>query len=248
MLGAYFLWTSLTVGNMPIVVAVIASILCVSVFAVIVQMSMIKPLLRKPNWNMSPWILTLGIQILLQNLALMVWGELYQNVPYFWNTVYRPLELFTISGQRIIIIFGTMAVIALLIYITKRTRLGRAIVATSQDNEFAMMVGINVKRIYLITYVISAALAGIAGVMLCPVYSVYPYMGTMVQTKGMVVCILGGLGNVEGSIIAGVLMGIFESLAVSVIGSEWRDAVAYVFLILVLYFRPTGLFGKRKDA
>lgn len=247
MLGAYFLWTALTVGNMPVVPAIFASVLCVATSAMIVQISMIKPLLRKPNWNMSPWILTLGIQILFQHLALLIWGELYQNVPYFWDTVYRPLDLFTMSGQRIIIIFGTIAVIALLIFITKKTRLGRAIVATSQDNEFAMMVGINTKKIYLLTYIISGALAGIAGVMLCPVYSVYPYMGTMVQTKGMVVCILGGLGNVEGSIIAGVLMGIFESLSVSVIGSEWRDAVAYVFLILVLYFKPTGLFGKMKE-
>jgi len=246
MLGAYFLWTALTVGNMPILAAIIISVLCVAASASIVQLSMIRPLLRKPNWNMSPWILTLGIQILFQNLALLIWGELYQNVPYFWNTVYRPLELFTISGQRIIIIFGTVAVISLLIFITKKTRLGRAIVATSQDHEFAMMVGINTKRIYLVTYIISAALAGIAGIMLCPVYSVYPYMGTMVQTKGMVVCIIGGLGNVEGSIVAGVIMGIIESLSVSVIGSEWRDAVAYAFLILVLYFKPTGLFGKKR--
>lgn len=73
-------------------------------------------------------------------------------------------------------------------------------------------------------------------------------MGSTVQTKGMVVCILGGLGNIEGAIIAGILMGIIESLAVSVIGSEWRDAFAYVFLIAVLYFRPNGLFCKRKEA
>lgn len=248
MLGAYFLWTSLTVGNMPIVLAIIISLVCVVICGALIQISMIRPLLRKPNWNMSPWILTLGIQILLQNLALHTWGELYQNVPYFWSTVYHPLGLFTISGQRIIIIAGTFAVIALLIFVTKHTRLGRAIVATSQDGEYAMMMGINTKRIYLYTYLISVALAGIAGVMLCPVYSVYPFMGSTVQTKGMVVCILGGLGNIEGAIIAGILMGIIESLAVSVIGSEWRDAFAYVFLIAVLYFRPNGLFSKRKEA
>ena len=73
-------------------------------------------------------------------------------------------------------------------------------------------------------------------------------MGSTVQTKGLVVCILGGLGSIEGAIIAGIFMGIIESVAVSVIGSEWRDAVAYAFLLIVLYVKPTGIFGKRKEA
>ena len=247
MLGAYFLWMSLTVGNMPLIPAILIAIVCVAGFAVFIQMSTIRPLLRKPGWQMSPWILTLGIQILLQNLALQIWGELYQNVPYFWNTVLRPLGLFTISGQRVIILAGTCVVILVLMYITKYTKLGRAIVATSQDSIYAKMMGINTKGIYLITYVISAMLAAIAGVLLCPLYSVNPWMGSTVQTKGMVVCILGGLGNVEGAILAGVLMGILESGAVSIIGSEWRDAVAYLFLILVLYVRPAGLFSRKKE-
>lgn len=247
MLGAYFLWTCLTLGHLPLGISILIAIVCVACFAVLIQMSTIRPLLRKPDWQMSPWILTLGIQILLQNLALQVWGELYQNVPYFWNTVLKPLNLFTISGQRVIILAGTGGVILALMFITKKTRLGRAIVATSQDGTYAQMMGINTKQIYLITYVISAVLAGIAGILLCPLYSVNPWMGATVQTKGMVVCILGGLGNVEGAILAGILMGILESGAVSVIGSEWRDAIAYLFLILVLYVRPAGLFSRQKE-
>lgn len=247
MLGAYFLWVSLTVGNVPLIPAILIAIVSVACFAVLIQVATIRPLLRKPDWQMSPWILTLGIQILLQNLALHIWGELYQNVPYFWNTVLHPLGLFTISGQRVIILAGTCIVILVLMYITKRTKLGRAIVATSQDSIYAQMMGINTKGIYLVTYVISAILAAIAGILLCPLYSVNPWMGSAVQTKGMVVCILGGLGNVEGAILAGVLMGILESGAVSIIGSEWRDAVAYLFLILVLYVRPAGLFSRKRE-
>ena len=166
MLGAYFLWTCLTLGHLPLGISIPIAIVCVACFAVLIQMSTIRPLLRKPDWQMSPWILTLGIQILLQNLALQVWGELYQNVPYFWNTVLKPLNLFTISGQRVIILAGTCGVILTLMYITKKTRLGRAIVATSQDSIYAQMMGINTKQIYLITYVISAVLAGIAGILL----------------------------------------------------------------------------------
>ena len=246
MLGAYFLWMLLTVGNLPLALAVIISIIGVIFFASIIHMAAIRPLLRKPGWNMSPWILTLGIQILLQNLALQIWGEHCRNVPYFWSRVFKPLGMFTMSGQRIIILAGTVIVILALMYMIKRTRLGRAIIATSQDGEYAMMMGVNTKRIYFITYVISAALAAVAGILLCPVYSVNPWMGSTVQTKGLVVCILGGLGSIEGAIIAGIFMGIIESAAVSVIGSEWRDAVAYIFLLIVLYIKPTGLFGKKK--
>ncbi len=246
MLGAYFLWTLLTVGNMPLIPAIIISITGVIVFAAVIHEAAIRPLLRKPGWNMSPWILTLGVQILLQNMALQIWGELYRNVPYFWNKVFKPMGLFTMSGQRIIILTCTFLVILALMYMIKRTRLGRAIIATSQDGEYAMMMGVNTKRIYFITYLISAALAAVAGILLCPVYSVNPWMGSTVQTKGLVVCILGGLGSIEGAIIAGIFMGIVESAAVSVVGSEWRDAVAYAFLLIVLYMKPAGMFGKKK--
>jgi len=246
MLGSYFLWTLLTVGNMPLIPAIIISIVGVVIFAAAVHFAAIRPLLRKPGWNMSPWILTLGLQILLQNLALKIWGELYRNVPYFWNTVFKPWNMFTMSGQRIIILTSTAVIIIALMTVIKKTRLGRAIIATSQDGEYAMMMGINIKQIYFITYTISAGLAAVAGILLCPVYSVNPWMGATVQTKGLVVCILGGLGNIEGAIIAGILMGIVESIAVSAIGSEWRDAIAYIFLLGVLYMKPSGLFGKKK--
>ena len=150
------------------------------------------------------------------------------------------------SGQRIIILTTTAIVIISLMVMIKKTRLGRAVIATSQDGEYAMMRGVNIKRIYFITYVISAGLAAVAGILLCPVYSVNPWMGATVQTKGLVVCILGGLGSIEGAITAGILMGIVESATVSAVGSEWRDAVAYVFLLAILYIRPSGLFGKKK--
>ena len=247
MLGAYLLWMSLTVGNMPLPIAILVAIVGVVAFSAMIHMTTIRPLLRKSGWDMSPWILTLGLQILLQNLALQIWGELYQNVPYFWNVVFRPWDLFTLSGQRIIIMVGALVVILALMVMIKYTKLGRAIVATSQDGEFAMMMGINTKRVYLITYIISAGLAAIAGVLLCPVYSVNPWMGSTVQTKGLVVCILGGLGSVEGAIIAGILIGICESLTVSIAGSAWRDAVAYLLLIVILYVKPTGLFGKKRE-
>ncbi|MCL2374848.1 MAG: branched-chain amino acid ABC transporter permease, partial [Treponema sp.] len=154
----------------------------------------------------------------------------------------------TLSGQRIIITVGSFVIILSLMVMIKYTRLGRAIVATSQDGEFATMMGVNTKKIYLVTYMISAGLAGIAGVLLSPIFAVYPWMGASIMIKSLVVCILGGLGSVEGAIIAGITIGILESVAVGVFGSAWRDVVAYLVLIIILYVRPNGFFGKRMEA
>jgi len=247
MLGGYFLWSVWTQMNMgvPLILAIAISLVGVALVAILLHMTTVRPLISKPGWEMSPWVLTLGIQILLQNLALILFSELYQNVPYFWDVVLHPFNgMFSLSGQRLITIVVTTVVIFVLMYVIKYTNLGRAITATSQDGEFARMIGVNTKRIYLITYVISAMLAGVAGIVLCPIYAVFPTMGTLVQSKGLVVCVLGGLGSVEGAIVAGILLGLVESFATNVLGAAWKDVVAYVVLIIILYVKPAGLFGK----
>lgn len=246
MLGAYFLWLSITVGKVPVLPAILIAVVGVLLVSAFIQISTIRPLMRKEGWDMSPYILTMGISIFLQNFALKVWGERYQNVPYFWEKVVKLFGTISISGQRIIIIVASVMVILVLMLVIKYTKLGRAIRATSQDRQSALMMGINVNSIYFITYIIAGGLAAVAGVLLSPIYSVNPWMGTMVQSKGLVVCILGGLGSVEGAILAGILIGICESMAVTVIGSAWKDVVAYVFLIAMLWLRPQGLFGKKE--
>lgn len=247
MLSAYFLWSFWTQLNLgvPLALAIVISLVSVALIAIVIHMATVRPLISKPGWEMTPWVLTLGIQILLQNLALIFFSELYWNVPYFWDRVLHPFNgLFSLSGQRLITIIVTTVVIFALMYVIKYTNLGRAITATSQDGEFARMIGVNTKRIYLVTYVISAVLAAVAGIVLCPIYSVFPTMGAMVQSKGLIVCVLGGLGSVEGAIVAGILLGLVESFSTSVIGVAWKDVLAYAVLIIILYLKPSGLFGK----
>jgi branched-chain amino acid transport system permease protein len=153
----------------------------------------------------------------------------------------------SISSQRIIIIIVALVVITGFMITIRYTRLGRAIRATSQDMQSALMMGINVKSVYLMTYVISGGLAAVAGIILAPIYSVNPWMGITVQAKGQVVCILGGLGSIEGAIIGGVIIGICESLAVTWLGSGWKDVVAYLLMVVVLWVKPSGLFGKKES-
>jgi branched-chain amino acid transport system permease protein len=247
MMAAYFLWLSVVVGKLPLLLALAVALICTLVLSALIQIALIRPLLRKEGWDMSPYILTMGVSIFLQNMALRMWGERFQNVPYFSNQVIKLFNMVSISSQRIIIIIVALVIITGFMITIRYTRLGRAIRATSQDMQSALMMGINVKSVYLMTYVISGGLAAVAGIILAPIYSVNPWMGITVQAKGQVVCILGGLGSIEGAIIGGVIIGICESLAVTWLGSGWKDVVAYLLMVVVLWVRPSGLFGKKES-
>ena len=245
MLGAYFLWIFITKIGLPVYISIVIAILIVMAICAVLQLATIRPLIGKPGWDMSPYILTLGISIFFQNFALRVWSERYQNVPYFSDRIFKLFGTINMSAQRILILIVSLSVICVLMFMIKFTKLGRAIRATSQEPQSALMMGINIKMIYLVTYVISGALAAVAGVMLAPIYSVNPWMGNAVQLKGLVVCILGGLGYLEGSILAGILVGTAEGLGVIFVGSAWKDVISYLLLIVMLWVRPNGIFGKK---
>ena len=243
MAGAYFTWLSF-VNGLPIIPAAAVGILATMVLGFLIEQSMIRPMLNRPNLDNSAFILTMAIQTLLQNVALRVFGEKYQNLPYYNDGIYRFLGV-TISGQRILIVIVTVVVIVALMLFIRYTRTGRAISATSQERDASVLMGVNTQKIYIITYVISGALAAVAGIMLAPIYSVNPWMGSAIQTKGLVVCVLAGLGSVEGAIGAGLLLGLAESLAITFIDSSWMDMVSYLLMILILWVKPNGLFGKK---
>lgn len=243
MAGAYFTWLAF-VNGVPLIGAAIIGILSTMVLSYLIEQSMIRPMLNRPNLDNSSFILTMAIQTLLQNVALRVFGEKYQNMPYYLDKIYRVLGV-TISGQRVLIVIVTIVVIIALMVFIKYTRTGRAISATSQERDASVLMGVNTQKIYVITYLLSGALAAVAGIMLAPIYSVNPWMGAAIQTKGLVVCVLAGLGSIEGAIGSGLILGLAESLAITFIDSSWKDMVSYLLMILILWVKPNGLFGKK---
>ncbi len=246
MMGAYFAWLAIKIGKIPVIPGIIIGVICTAVLCLFLELTTVRPLQRQKDMGNSPYILTMGLSIFLQNVALRIFGERYQNIPYYVNKTYKFFnKKVTIAGQRVAIIAVSLVVILILMYIIKYTKLGRAIRATAQDGEYAVAMGVNSKQVYTITYVISGSLAAVAGIMLAPIYSVNPWMGTAVQSKGLACCVLGGLGSVEGAIFGGLIIGIAESMSVSLIGTAWKDAIAYVILIAVLWLKPSGLFGKK---
>jgi branched-chain amino acid transport system permease protein len=195
---------------------------------------------------LAPLISTIGLTIILQNLAVYIFGG--QQVA-FPETIEQRLYRFgpvTISSAQLVILGIAISLMVLLWLFIERTKLGRAIRATAENHETAALLGVNVNRIVLITFIIGSGIAGIAGVLDGIKNSnISPFMGLGAAVKGLVVMLLGGLGNVPGAMVAGLMLGMIEILSAAYIGTTERDFFSFLILILILLWRPTGLFGTR---
>lgn len=192
-------------------------------------------------------MITIGLSILFVDLALVVWGPIPISIPSaLTSQIVKLPGGFSFSIARIVTFIVAISSLGLLYVFLLTTKTGKAIRATSQNPAAAALVGINTYRIYDVTMFISTALAALAGGILGPIYNVYPTMGLDVVAKAFVVVITGGMGNIVGSIFAGFLVGLAEALGGVVFGTEYRQVVAFIIMILVLWFRPQGILGGRR--
>jgi len=195
---------------------------------------------------LAPLISTIGLTIVLQNFAIYVFGGQQFSFP---ETIHQELYHFgpiTISSVQIFILGIAIALMVALWLFIERTKLGRAMRAVAENHETAALLGVNVDRVVLITFIIGSGIAGIAGVLDgLKNSSVSPFMGLGASVKGLIVMLLGGLGNVPGAMIAGLLLGMIEILSAAYIGTTERDLFSFLILILILLYKPTGLFGTR---
>jgi branched-chain amino acid transport system permease protein len=194
-----------------------------------------------------PLIATIGVSIMLQNTMLVLLGP----IPYAFNTPYsnhviRFGGLF-LTVQNVLIIIVSAITIALLYAFMKFTFLGKALRAVSQDRETAGLVGINPNYVIMLTFVIASALAGMSGAMLGPVLVLTPFAGASVLVKAFAIVIIGGFGNVEGTIIAGLIVGLIESYTTQFLDPGLIDIVVFALLLLTLAVRPTGLIAERRE-
>jgi branched-chain amino acid transport system permease protein len=202
-------------------------------------------LLRKiiPSGELNALLYTAGLALLIANLALLAWTGDYRTV----NLEYamKPMRPFGIAISKPLAIAFVLAIAlmgALYMFMT-RTDTGRAIRATAQNPVAAALMGVNVVRIDTITFGLGTALAAAAGVLLMPSLYVYPTVGEILVVKCFVIVVLGGLGSVPGAIAGGLLLGLVESLGAVYISVAFKDTIGFVLFLLVLLFRPAGLFG-----
>ena len=196
----------------------------------------------------SSLLVTIGFSIVLINAAQLVWGAETQTFPPAAAAATIRLFDLEISAAQAAVYGLTLAVIAGVQFTLKRTALGRAVRATALDHEAAFVLGVDINRIYSMTFAFGSALGGLAGVLVGLYYNaVYPTMGAMMGLKAFSACILGGLGSVPGAVIAALFLGEAENLAVAYIGSGYRHVLSFAILILALLFWPQGLFGRKEQ-
>lgn len=246
MAGAYLLWALYAVWGVPYGLAVCLTVVGMGLFGLIFEKIVIRPVIHR-TWHYG-LVATLAAAMILSNGAIEAFTAVPKQAPTALSTMTISLGGFHVSYQRILILGASLAAFLALHHFTQRTRLGKAMRAVAQNPEAAQVFGIIPEHVATIAFVIGAALAGLAGALVAPIYNIYPSMGMLVTLKAFAIVIMGGLGNVRGSIYAALIIGMAESLTGGLVSSAYKDAVAFLLLIGILLWRPEGLFGKRVNA
>jgi len=239
----------LAFNGVPLVLALVAGLavipLTLSVMGALVERVAVRPLRRAFSLG---WILsTVGVAVILRNAAEVIWGREPKPVPSVFgeNAIRVDLGLFQfgILPQEVFILVAALAMITGVLFFLKRSLLGKSMSAVALNAPAAGLMGINVRAMVVLAYVIASALAGVAGLLVVPVLHAYSLMGVLPGLKAFAVAIIGGLGNPFGILIAGLLLGIIE-FVVAIFNASLRDAVTFFLLIVILAWRPLGLFEK----
>lgn len=244
MMGCYLMYFVTRMVGLPFPVGIIASGVGLLIVGIILEKGLISPLRRKAGreWLMDSFVLTIGLMVIFQNLALITFGAIQRGIPNLVTGQMVIREVVFIYDHLVILSLALLTV-GLLGYFIKYTSMGKAIRATSQHSEAAQTLGIDVSTMYAIAFGIGAALAGISGALLITLFPANPNAGMGPVLKSFVVVILGGLGNVKGAIAAGILVGLVEAFAMFFLAGGWQNVIVTSIVIAVLVFKPAGLFA-----
>ncbi|MCH6268761.1 MULTISPECIES: branched-chain amino acid ABC transporter permease [Neobacillus] len=244
MVGAFIGFYSITVLHLGFFPALLISMVACAIFGVLIERIAYKPL--RNATRIAALITAIGVSLFIEYGTIYIRGA--QPEAYPGNIVpLKSLEVFgvKISGQSILILAVSLCLMIILQFIVHKTKIGKAMRAVSHDQDAAKLMGINVNNTISATFAIGSALAGAAGVVFGMYYTkIEPLMGIIPGLKAFVAAVLGGIGIIPGAMAGGLLLGVIEALVSAAGGSLFRDAVAFVVLILILIFRPAGLFGK----
>ncbi len=245
MVGAYMLFLSLNVGNLPNWVSILIGLVVCTVFGIVIERFAYRPL--RGASPLAVLITAIGVSYLLQALAQIVFGSEQQNVTALRIPGSIELGLLKINYDTIVTLIVAGVIMAALTIFVKYTKTGRAMLAVSEDRDAAKLMGVDVNFIIMITFTIGSALAAVAGVfMLMKSPAVTPVLGAMPGIKAFTAAVIGGIGSIPGAMVGGVLLGVVEAVCLKTPLSAYTDAIVFIILIIILLVRPSGLLGKKR--
>lgn len=245
--------SGLDVPGIAIVMAgLLVSVTVCAITGFLIERAAYRPLRRAPR--LAPLITAIGVSIVLQNLAMIIWGKKYISFPAVLPNQKYSLAGASITDVQLAIVVLSIVIMLTMVAFVKRTSMGRAMRATAQAPEVAGLMGVDVNKIISLTFILGSMLAAIAGLMVSANYGIAHYtMGFMLGLKAFTAAVLGGIGNLQGAMLGGLLLGVIESMGAGYIGdlsggllgSHYQDVFAFFVLIAILVFRPSGLLGER---
>jgi len=238
MVGSIVTWLAVQAG-LGFLPALVLAVLAVGVMGFVLERGLFQFTLTRPT---NGFIVSLGLIVVLQHIVIFFYDPNQKSIP-------RPLAgIWDVAGVRIasvrvMVILVTIAVVAMTFVMVTRSRYGRALRAAVDDRDTAALMGIPVRRYVTGVFVLGSALAGLGGALLIALFPITPFTGGTMVMKGFAVALIGGLGNLTGAVVAGLILGIVEGFSAGYGFSAWTDAYSFALMILVLLFRPNGLFG-----
>tara|TARA_R110002074_G_scaffold121440_1_gene255796 strand:- start:774 stop:1649 length:876 start_codon:yes stop_codon:yes gene_type:complete len=234
---------SLTAMGVPMLLAIVLAVVLAGVLGIALQRLAIAPARNADVVTLI--IITIGASIFIRGLAQLVWGKEYHVMPNFSSD--EPIQIFgAVLNTQSLWVLGVGAVlVAVLVYFFTRTLTGKAILATSMNKDAARLVGIRTQVVLMLAFMVSALLGSIAGIVVAPITFTSYDIGIILGLKGFVAAAIGGLGSGMGAVVGGLALGVVEAMAAGYLSSDYKDAVAFSMILVVLFFMPRGLFGAK---
>ena len=244
MAGAYLTYTFFSLLGLNLIISLVLSVVLTGFLGISVMQYFIKPVIKS---EYSVMIITVALAMFFQELILSTFGPVDRDLPSFSDATYNLFGMVTVDAQRLMTLFVAILLIIGLWVVIKRTKFGRAIQAVAQDSEGATLMGINPDKVYLQVIFISAVLAAIAGAFIAPTVGARPHMWEHPLVRVFICVVLGGLGSLEGTILAAIIIGFTEVIVAFIFSAYLGELAAVGIILLVLSVRPTGLMGKRAE-
>ena len=241
MMGAYMAWLVVTRLVSNFWLGLFLAVLGGALMGYLIERFAFRPIYKTPG--LSQFIISLGLVIMLQELSIISFTGLTQTMPSAYPTV-RRIGNFVITDQRILVVgMAAVLVVAILLFF-KRTKTGKAMRATAQNKLASSMMGINASRMASLAFLGGVGIAAVAGALLAPIFALTPTMGGRLTGLCFIIIVIGGMGSIGGAIIVGYTLGITESLFSAYVSTKWSFMLVFLMLMLILKFRPRGLFGR----